>query len=126
MEAESAEQGLLLASEEFPAVAFCDINLPRGQSGFWLVEQLHRLPGIVSDPVSGQAEIDPERHQPLLRAIVEVPFEPAAFRVAGVDDPRARGSEFVDVRPQLGIEPFVLERQRRGGPDGLHQFGLGR
>ena len=43
VEAESAEQGLLLASEEFPAVAFCDINLPRGQSGFWLVEQLHRL-----------------------------------------------------------------------------------
>ncbi|HEY5619207.1 MAG TPA: response regulator [Vicinamibacterales bacterium] len=43
VEAESAEQGLLLASEESPAVAFCDINLPRGQSGFWLVEQLHRL-----------------------------------------------------------------------------------
>ena len=43
MEAESAEQGLLLASEKTPAVAFCDINLPRGQSGFWLVEQLHRL-----------------------------------------------------------------------------------
>ena len=43
VEAESAEQGLLLASEEFPAVAFCDINLPRGQSGFWLVEQLHLL-----------------------------------------------------------------------------------
>ena len=43
VEAESAEQGLLLASEQHPAVAFCDINLPRGQSGFWLVEQLHRL-----------------------------------------------------------------------------------
>ena len=43
VEAESAEQGLLLASEQEPAVAFCDINLPRGQSGFWLVEQLHRL-----------------------------------------------------------------------------------
>ncbi|MGH9258155.1 MAG: HD domain-containing phosphohydrolase [Vicinamibacterales bacterium] len=43
VEAESAEQGLLLASTESPAVAFCDINLPRGQSGFWLVEQLHRL-----------------------------------------------------------------------------------
>jgi response regulator RpfG family c-di-GMP phosphodiesterase len=43
VEAETAEQGLLLASEQLPAVAFCDINLPRGQSGFWLVEQLHRL-----------------------------------------------------------------------------------
>ena len=43
VEAESAEQGLLLASQQCPAVAFCDINLPRGQSGFWLVEQLHRL-----------------------------------------------------------------------------------
>jgi putative two-component system response regulator len=41
--AESAEQALVLAAEQPPAVALCDINLPRGRDGFWLVEQLHRL-----------------------------------------------------------------------------------
>jgi len=43
VEAASAEQGLLLASQAPPAVALCDINLPRGQNGFWLVEQLRLL-----------------------------------------------------------------------------------
>jgi putative two-component system response regulator len=43
VEATSAEQGLLIASQEAPAVALCDIQLPRGQNGFWLVEHLRRL-----------------------------------------------------------------------------------
>lgn len=43
MEADSAEQGLLLASQSPPAVALCDIHLPPGRDGFWLVEQLGRL-----------------------------------------------------------------------------------
>ena len=43
VEAASAEQGLLLASQEPPAVALCDINMPRGKNGLWLVEQLRRL-----------------------------------------------------------------------------------
>ena len=41
--AESAEQGLLLAGHHPPAVALCDIHLPRGRHGFWLVEQLRRM-----------------------------------------------------------------------------------
>ena len=41
--AESAEQALVLAAERPPAAALCDINLPGGRDGFWLVEQLHRL-----------------------------------------------------------------------------------
>jgi response regulator RpfG family c-di-GMP phosphodiesterase len=43
VEAASAEQGLLLASQEPPAVALCDINMPQGKNGLWLVEQLRRL-----------------------------------------------------------------------------------
>jgi response regulator RpfG family c-di-GMP phosphodiesterase len=43
VEAESAEQALLLASQDPPQVALCDINLPRGQTGFWLIERLHEL-----------------------------------------------------------------------------------
>ncbi|OFW14096.1 MAG: hypothetical protein A3F70_01160 [Acidobacteria bacterium RIFCSPLOWO2_12_FULL_67_14] len=41
--AASAEQGLLLAAERAPAVALCDIRLPGGRDGFWLVEQLRVL-----------------------------------------------------------------------------------
>lgn len=41
--ATSAEQALLLASEHTPAVALCDIRLPGGRDGFWLVEQLRLL-----------------------------------------------------------------------------------
>jgi cyclic di-GMP phosphodiesterase len=43
LEAESAEQGLLLAGQHPPAVVLCDIHLPRGRHGFWLVEQLRRM-----------------------------------------------------------------------------------
>ena len=38
--ASGAEQALLLAAEQAPAVAFCDIRLPGGRDGFWFVEQL--------------------------------------------------------------------------------------
>jgi response regulator RpfG family c-di-GMP phosphodiesterase len=43
IEAESAEQALLLASQDPPQVALCDINLPRGQTGFWLIQQLRAM-----------------------------------------------------------------------------------
>jgi len=43
VEAESAEQALVIAAENPPRVAVCDVNMPRGQTGFWLVEQLRRL-----------------------------------------------------------------------------------
>ena len=33
----------------------------------------------------------------------------------GGDDPRARGAELVDAGAQLGVEPFILEGQRRRG-----------
>jgi putative two-component system response regulator len=38
--ATGAEQALLLAAEQAPAVALCDIRLPGGRDGFWFVEQL--------------------------------------------------------------------------------------
>jgi len=43
VEADSAEQALVIAAENPPKVAVCDVNMPRGQTGFWLVEQLRRL-----------------------------------------------------------------------------------
>jgi response regulator RpfG family c-di-GMP phosphodiesterase len=58
-EAESAEQALLLASQDPPRVALCDINMPRGQTGFWLIEQLHHLyPETAVVVMSGLAGFD--------------------------------------------------------------------
>jgi cyclic di-GMP phosphodiesterase len=41
--ATGAEQALILAGEQPLAVAFCDIKLPGGRDGFWLVDQLRVL-----------------------------------------------------------------------------------
>jgi response regulator RpfG family c-di-GMP phosphodiesterase len=58
-EAESAEQALLLASQEPPKVALCDINMPRGQTGMWLIEQLQQLhPDTAIVVTSGTYMID--------------------------------------------------------------------
>lgn len=38
--ATGAEQALLMAAAQAPVVAMCDIRLPGGRDGFWLVEQL--------------------------------------------------------------------------------------
>jgi response regulator RpfG family c-di-GMP phosphodiesterase len=41
--ATGAEQALVVAGEQPLAVAFCDIKLPGGRDGFWLVDQLRVL-----------------------------------------------------------------------------------
>lgn len=59
VEAASAEQGLLLACQYPPGVALCDIHMPRGQNGFWLVEQLRRLrPEAAAVMTTGVHEFD--------------------------------------------------------------------
>ena len=88
------------------------------------VEQRGRLLRIARDQVSRQAEIDAERHQPLLCSVVEVPLQPLAFRVSRGDDPRARGAELVNVRTQLGVQPLILECERCGGADRPHEVAL--
>ena len=40
-----------------------------------------------------------EPDEPLLGAVVEVALEPLALGVAGLDDPRARGAELLELRP---------------------------
>jgi cyclic di-GMP phosphodiesterase len=111
VEAESAEQGLLLASEEFPAVAFCDINLPRGQSGFWLVEQLHLLHPETSVVVTtGLHRFDAAVTG--LRAgatdYIVKPFTRDRFREAlqrGLTEHRSRKAALATQEPQAGGSP---------------------
>ena len=66
-----------------------------------------------SDLHARQPELDRERHEPRLGAVVQVALEPPALGVAGLDETRARGAQLLDPRAQLGGQPLVLERQRR-------------
>lgn len=94
--AESAEQGLLLASQYPPAVALCDIRLPRGQDGFWLVEQLRRVrPETVVVMSSGIHEFDAAVTSLRAGAIdyIVKPFTQEAVRLAlarALDEHRLR------------------------------------
>ena len=50
------------------------------------VEQLGRLLGVARDPLSRQAQVDAERHQPLLSAVVQVSLEPPPLLISGLHD----------------------------------------
>ena len=73
-----------------------------------------------------QAQVERERHEPLLRAVVQVALEPPALGVAGLDDARARGGQLLvgvgvreRLRDQLGeVAQSLLDalRQRLVGP----------
>ena len=43
VEAGSAEEALAIAADTPPKVAFCDVDLPPGPSGFWLASEFHAL-----------------------------------------------------------------------------------
>ena len=59
VEAESAEQALVVASQHPPKVAFCDVDLPPGPNGFWLAGEFHRLyPTTVIVMVTSNDRVD--------------------------------------------------------------------
>ena len=64
-----------------------------------------RRRGILVQGFLRPAEVDGEGDEALLRAVVEVAFEPAALGDARFDDARARGGE-------LGVRLGALERER--------------
>jgi hypothetical protein len=49
---------------------------------------------------------------------VEVALEPPARGVAGLDDPRPRVAQLLDLGAELRLQPLVLERQTGGARDG--------
>ena len=54
----------------------------------------------------------PEGDQPLLGAVVEVALEPAAFLVAGMQQPGPAGLDLAERLPQLDPQPDDLDEQR--------------
>ena len=65
-------------------------------------EDLVGAVGVVPQPRLREPQRERERDEPLLRAVVQVPLEPAALVVAGLDDPRARGAQLRLLRLALG------------------------
>jgi DNA-binding NtrC family response regulator len=60
VEAENAEDALVLASQDPPKVAFCDVELrPGGRNGFWLAGELNRVsPSTVVVMMTSIGQVD--------------------------------------------------------------------
>ena len=71
---------------------------------------------------AGHAERQGQRDQPLLRPVVQVPLESAAFGVSGLHDPGPGRPDQLQLGLDLGLQPGMLQghaRRRRGQPDQL-------
>ena len=64
------------------------------------------------------------RHQPLLRAVVEVALQPTALFLGGGHDPRPRLGDQLQLLLQLGLQALVLQRQPQDPGHGRHQLRL--
>ena len=79
-----------------------------------LGEELGGAVRVGAELRAGELERQPEREQPLLGAVVEVALEPPSLLVAGADDPFAGGAQLGQLCAQLGLQPFVFEREPGG------------
>ncbi len=70
------------------------------------------------------AQLEGERDEPLLRAVVEIALEKLPLTLRRLDDARAGAAELLEPGPQLGVEPGVLERDPGGGLHPFEQLGL--
>ena len=75
--------------------------------------ELSRRLGVVRQVPLEHAQLERERDEPLLGAVVEVALEPLALLLAGLDHARARALELLQLRLLLGLQAAVLERDRR-------------
>ena len=91
--------------------------------GVGLVQQRPGL-RVVVHARPQQAEADPDPEQPLLGTVVEIALEAPPLLVPGTGDARTGVAELRELRPQLGVEALVLEREPRGGARGLEERWL--
>ena len=59
-------------------------------------------------------QVERERDELLLRAVVEVALDPPPRRVARLDDPQPRDPQLLHARLQVGLQALVVDRQRGG------------
>ena len=77
--------------------------------------ELLRLGGVAPDVGAEHPQLERERDEPLLGAVVQVALEPAALGVAGRDDALARRLHLGEPGLRLRQEALVLEGHRRRG-----------
>ena len=74
--------------------------------------------------VAGELELDSQRDELLLHAVMEIPLDLAPFRRGGSHEPPLRRAQRVHRVEQIVFQPAILERQERGGSDGLDELGI--
>jgi hypothetical protein len=77
--------------------------------------------GCVAQPGAGQPQDKPDPEQVLLRAVVQVAFDPPPFGVAGLHDPRPGRAYFAELGLQFGVQPGVFQGQPGGRTDCVEQ-----
>jgi len=86
--------------------------------GWAIAQRLKQVSGDVLQvsegslyPALHKLELDPERDEALLGAVVDVAFNASALAISGFDDARPRRSQIVELGQRFGAEPFVVDRQ---------------
>src|SRR4029077_18329314 len=80
-----------------------------------------RLVASHCSAIPSQPKSDPQSHQPLLSAIMDVPLETPAFRVGRLLNPYTRCATFLETRMYLGLQLFFLQRESGGRAGRLNQ-----
>ena len=81
-----------------------------------------RQHGVGLDQGLRELELDPQRHQPLLGAVVQVALDPSALSFRAGSQARARELQLAQRRLGLGREPLVLEHDSGHRDTGLDQL----
>ena len=85
-----------------------------GHGGVSVLNELAKpcgtLAGIALDKLAGELELDGQRQQPLLGAVVQIPLDTPALLVGRRHDAASRSLELPQRGAQLCFEPLVLER----------------
>ena len=77
-------------------------------------------PAPVGNPLAAP-QLEREREEELLRAVVQVPLETPSFRLASLDDPSARCTQLIHSASQLQLKALVLDREPGLWPEVLDE-----
>jgi hypothetical protein len=104
-----------------PAGELSQLVERRAQLGIGLVQELGRSVRLAAELRARELQREPEPEQALLCPVVEVTLESLPFLVSRGHDARSGGAELDELRPQLGLQALVRERQPGCGADRVEQ-----
>ena len=87
------------------------------------VEERRRV-GTVGHAHACEPEVQRQRHEPRLRAVMEIAFDAPPLAVGRLDQSRSRGTQLDEARAQLGVEALILQRQGGGRAGGANRRGV--